>query len=245
MRVATRRAILGAMYVTLFLALVVAGAAQAAPERQLPAAPGRLLSAVPGRLLSAVPGRLLSAAPGLDPVVLEAALARAACARAEGALPADAPPVLAVIDYSLPSTDARLWVFDLEAGALLFHERVAHGQGTGEDLAVAFSNRPNSHQSSLGLFRGGEVYTGQHGTSLRLYGLDPGVNDRAAERAIVVHGAPYVSEDFITRNGRLGRSWGCPAVSTEVAPALVQTLAGGAVLYAWHPSMGAPVACRG
>lgn len=191
--------------------------------------------------------RLRRAAPDLDPVVLQAALDRASCARARGELPAGAPPILAVIDYSLPSTAPRLWVLDLEEPRLLFHERVAHGQGTGEDLAVAFSNRPNSHQSSLGLFVAGEVYTGQHGTSLRLDGKDPGRNDRARERAIVVHGAPYVSEDFIARTGRLGRSWGCPAVAPEVAPALIEALAGGAALYAWHPSLAgeATAACQG
>lgn len=230
---AAGRGILAAMPITALLLSVAAALAGPAAD--------------PAASASTPAERLLRAAPDLDPVVLQAALDRASCARARGELPAQAPPVLAVIDYSLPSTAPRLWVLDLEEPRLLFHERVAHGQGTGEDLAVAFSNRPNSHQSSLGLFVAGEVYTGQHGTSLRLDGKDPGLNDRSRERAIVVHGAPYVSEGFIARTGRLGRSWGCPAVATEVAPALIEALAGGAALYAWHPSLAgeATTACQG
>ena len=177
--------------------------------------------------------RLHRAAPDLNPRALGAALATSRCAASEGELPAEGPPILAVIDYSRPSTEPRLWVFDLEAGTLLFREHVAHGQGSGEDRATRFSNQPNSHQTSLGLFRTAETYQGQHGYSLRLDGLEPGLNDRARARDIVIHGADYVSDDFIARVGRLGRSWGCPAVDEAVSARLIDTIKGGAPVYAW------------
>ena len=101
-----------------------------------------------------------------------------------------------MIDYSRPSTQKRLWVFDLRTRALLYEELVAHGRGSGENVATSFSNDPESHQSSLGLFRTEDTYVGRNGYSLRLRGLDAGFNDHAYERAIVMHGAPYVSDDF-------------------------------------------------
>ena len=117
---------------------------------------------------------------------------------------------LAVIDYSRPSLVPRLWVFDLAAGKLLYEEVVAHGQGSGENLPTRFSNSDGSHQSSLGLFVTADTYTGKNGYSLRMHGLEPGVNDAAMARAIVMHGAPYVDPVQGKRMGRLGRSWGCP-----------------------------------
>ena len=177
----------------------------------------------------------VTAAPTLDPAVLARALDSARCAQAAGALPADGPHVLTVIDFSLPSTAERLWVLDLERGEVLLQTYVAHGQGTGDDRAERFSNIDGSHQSSLGLFRTAERYTGKHGVSLRLDGLDPGLNDQARARAIVVHGADYAAPAFIEQHGRLGRSWGCPAVATELIETLVQTIEGGAPLFAWYP----------
>ena len=118
------------------------------------------------------------------------------------------PTTLTVIDYSRPSTDPRLWVFDVATGRLLFKELVAHGRGTGENMAEHFSDAMDSHQSSLGLFVARDTYVGHNGYSLRLDGLEPGFNARARERAIVMHGAPYVEGDFAARQGRLGRSWG-------------------------------------
>ncbi len=173
--------------------------------------------------------------PGLRDEVLNAAWSTHACARERGTLASAAfPDRIAVIDYTLPSTDRRLWVIDVASGEVLLHEWVAHGQGTGDDLARTFSNVEGSHQSSLGVFRTGETYIGQHGRSLRLDGLEPGVNDRARDRAIVIHGADYVSDDFIARNGRLGRSWGCPAVRNDVVDPLVDAIAGGSLLLAWY-----------
>lgn len=163
--------------------------------------------------------------------VFELALSAAACAERAGAVVA--PATLTVIDYSRPSTSKRLWVFDLARKELLYEELVAHGQGTGDNIATRFSNTPNSHQTSLGLFVTAESYVGQNGYSLRLDGLERGVNDRARERAIVMHGAPYVNEDIIGSMGRLGRSWGCPAVRPAVARQMIDTVKGGSLVFAY------------
>ena len=145
-------------------------------------------------------------------------------------------PVLTVIDYSLPSSERRLWVLDPDRIHVLFHEFVAHGRGsTAEndpDRAVRFGNDPESHRSSLGTFLTGETYTGKHGHSLALIGLDAGVNDRAVERRVVMHPADYVSASFrARRNGRIGRSWGCPALDPAVAPAIIDRIRDGSVVY--------------
>lgn len=172
------------------------------------------------------------AAPELDPKVLDLALTAVGCADAAGY---DGHRVLTVIDYSLPSTSPRLWVFDLERRALLFHELVAHGKNTGENLATDFSNRRGSKQSSLGLFLTAGTYHGKNGYSLKLHGLEEGVNHLALERTIVLHGAWYVSEEFADRQGRLGRSWGCPAVPKDVAKALIDTIKDGTYLFIYYP----------
>jgi hypothetical protein len=182
-----------------------------------------------GRLLE----QLTAAAPGANPEVLTLATRAADCARRQGLL--DGFHHLAVIDYSLPSTRPRLWVFDVERGRLLFEELVAHGRNTGERDATHFSNAEGSRMSSLGLFRTADTYVGSNGYSLRLQGLDAGFNDNALARAIVMHGAPYVSEAVATRLGRIGRSWGCPAVRQEVARTVIDTLKGGALLFAYYP----------
>ena len=144
-------------------------------------------------------------------------------------------PILTVIDYSLPSTEKRLWVIDLAKRQVLFHELVAHGQNSGEVYAVDFSNRPESRQSSLGLFRTDDVYDGRHGESLRLVGLELGINDRAEERRIVMHGAAYVNPRVVQRFGQLGRSWGCPAVDRAVFPHIVRRIKEGTALFAYYP----------
>lgn len=144
-------------------------------------------------------------------------------------------PLLTVIDYSLPSSVRRLWVIDLRRAQVLFHELVAHGRGTGDLLAERFSNASGSHQTSLGLYQTLATYQGEHGHSLRLRGLEPGVNDRAEERAIVMHPAWYVSEDHVRRWGRLGRSQGCPALDPAVHREVIDTIEGGTALFAWYP----------
>jgi len=173
------------------------------------------------------------AAQAPNPDVLRLALKAIECGVASGDL--QAPPTLTLIDYSLPSTTPRLWVFDLRTGKILFNELVAHGRNTGENIATSFSDAMNSHQSSLGLFVTGDTYIGSNGYSLRLDGLEPGFNLHAYDRAIVMHGAPYVSEGFIKKVGRIGRSWGCPAVRPEIAHALIDTLKGGQYVFAYYP----------
>lgn len=165
--------------------------------------------------------------------VLEMALGAASCAVRTG--DAKNPTTLTVIDYSKPSTEKRLWVFDLKSRELIYEELVAHGQGTGANMATQFSNEPDSHRTSLGLFRTDAPYVGKNGYSLRLDGLDKGLNDRARERAIVMHGAPYVSTAFVKSNGRLGRSHGCPAVSAEVARQMIDRVKGGGLVFAYYP----------
>jgi hypothetical protein len=177
--------------------------------------------------------RLAEAAPAANPQVLTLATRAADCARRQGLL--DGFRHLAVIDYSLPSTQPRLWIFDVARGQLLHQELVAHGRNTGERLAERFSNIEGSKMSSLGLFQATETYVGSNGYSLRLRGLDAGFNDNALARAIVMHGAPYVSEAIAERLGRIGRSWGCPAVRPEVARTVIDTLKGGALLFAYYP----------
>lgn len=173
-----------------------------------------------------------SAAPDLDPDVLRLALQAMTCATSQG-MPASAR--LAVIDYSRPSVEPRLWVFDLERRQLLFHELVAHGRNSGDNLTRYFSNENGSLASSLGLFRTQESYDGSNGYSLRMDGLDPGFNDRARERAIVMHGAPYVNTEVGRELGRLGRSWGCPAVRSGIARRMIDSLKGGQFVFSYYP----------
>jgi len=165
--------------------------------------------------------------------VFKMALDAASCAVRTGAV--SAPETLTVIDYSKPSSERRLWVFDLKAKELVYEELVAHGQGSGANMATQFSNEDESHQTSLGLFVTRDTYVGKNGYSLRLDGLDRGVNDRARDRAIVMHGAPYVSEQFVKANGRLGRSWGCPAISAVVAKQMIDRVKGGGLVFAYYP----------
>jgi len=145
-------------------------------------------------------------------------------------------PLLTVIDYSLPSRERRLWVLDLLGHRVLARELVAHGRGTGDDLAERFSNRPGSLQSSLGTFLTGATYIGKHGLSLRLRGLDSGLNDAAEARGIVMHGAEYVNHEIVAKLGRLGRSQGCPALAPPAAARIIRLIRDGAVLFAYYPS---------
>ena len=168
---------------------------------------------------------------GLSPKVLAMALDAMACAKAKGVSGND--ELLTIIDYSLPSTQRRLWVLDLKHGDVLFHELVAHGRGSGDNYATRFSNLNDSHQTSLGLFLTGGTYTGGNGYSMVLKGLDAGVNDLAETRHIVMHGAWYVSNDQIRSQGRLGRSWGCPALSQEMAPRVIDTIKGGTFVFSY------------
>jgi hypothetical protein len=175
--------------------------------------------------------QLTQAAPGIDRAVLGLALEARECAIASGS--ARRAPRLAVIDYSMPSTRPRLWVFDVERARLLHAEHVAHGRGSGDAMATRFSNVEGSLQSSLGLFRTAETYVGGNGYSLRMDGLEPGINDRARDRLVVMHGAPYVDPIQALRQGRLGRSLGCPAVRPQVAQQVIDHLKQGQLLFAY------------
>lgn len=166
--------------------------------------------------------------------LLERALAAYRSLAASGQV---ANPLLTVIDYALPSSQRRLWVLDPRTHAVLAHEFVAHGRGSSDPddpaRAVRFGNQEGSHRTSLGAFLTLDTYFGQHGLALELEGLEPGVNDRARERRIVIHPADYVSEAFRTRSGGwVGRSFGCPALAPEVAGSLIERIRGGSVVYA-------------
>lgn len=166
------------------------------------------------------------------PHVMDLAAQAYRCGRQRGEIER---PMLTVIDYSLPSTEPRLWVIDMRDGMVLYHELVAHGRNSGHFEATRFSNHHGSKQSSLGLFRAEETYRGRHGYSLRMSGLESGVNDNARDRAIVIHGADYVSRSFIARHGRLGRSWGCPALPREVSSQVIDVIKGGSAVFAYYP----------
>ena len=144
---------------------------------------------------------------------------------------ADGKQLLTVIDFDLPSTEKRLWVLDLAKHEILFHTLVAHGHNSGENEATSFSNTDQSNMSSLGFYATGGEYEGKHGHSLRLQGLDEGINTNAAARSIVMHGADYVSEDFIKQNGRLGRSLGCPALPLDQYSQIIDAVNGGTCLF--------------
>jgi len=190
-----------------------------------------LLAAAPAR---GGESRLMRAADeaGLRPQVLRLALEAHARAEQTGETTSS---LLTVIDYTRPSRERRLWVIDLARDSVLERALVAHGRRTGDDRAERFSNRPGSFESSLGTFLTGDSYTGKNGYSLRLRGLDRGLNDNAEARTIVIHGAWYATRDFIARVGRLGRSEGCPALDPAVAHRVIDRIKGGSVVFAYFP----------
>jgi hypothetical protein len=174
---------------------------------------------------------------GLSAPALRMALEAMTCARARGV--AGRSDLLTLIDYSLPSTAPRLWVLDLERGKVLFNELVAHGVGSGDNFATRFSNTYDSRQSSVGLFRTGGTYEGGHGFSLKLEGLDAPLNGLAEVRNIVIHGAWYVSREHAQRYGRLGRSWGCPALPEDSARAVIEAIKGRTFVFVYSADAAA------
>ncbi len=144
-------------------------------------------------------------------------------------------PYLTVIDYSKPSNEKRLWVFDVQTGRTLFDTWVAHGKNSGGLVPTSFSNRPGSLKSSLGVFVTEQPYIGKNGYSLHLKGLEQGINNNAYRRAVVIHGAWYVSANTIHQYGEAGRSWGCPAVSENLAEPLINTIKGNSLVFAYYP----------
>jgi hypothetical protein len=180
-------------------------------------------------------------APNIGPNVIEEAVAAMKCAQSQG-IGVDAQR-LAIIDYTLPSREKRMWVVDLETRKLLFKEPVAHGQKSGFDIPTAFSDREGSHQTSLGLFLTGATYHGGNGYSLRMQGLSKGFNQSAMRRKIVMHGAAYVNPRAAASMGRLGRSWGCPAVRLAIAKPLIDALKDGNFIFAHGPGTAALAEC--
>jgi hypothetical protein len=193
----------------------------------------RFVSATFAALAFVIAPAFAGAAPkpkGLDPTVLELGLRAFERAKIAGIAKRN---VLTIIDYTRPSTQKRLWVLDLDREEVLFHDLVAHGKGSGPNVPTSFSNRNLSYTSSLGVFVTLDTYEGKHGNSLKLRGLESGYNDLAESRSIVVHGADYVSDAFSKKHGRLGRSWGCPAVREEIADELIEAIAGGSIVFAY------------
>ena len=141
---------------------------------------------------------------------------------------------LTVIDFTVHCNEKRLWIFDLNSGEVIYHELVAHGVNSGKEYAYRFSNRHSSNQSSLGFYITGGTYYGRNGLSLKLHGLEPNFNSNAYSRGIVIHGANYVNEAYIRGNERIGRSYGCPAVSTLINANLVHTIKGGSCVFMYH-----------
>lgn len=203
------------------LSLVAAAAAILSLSTVQPAGAGDLAST------------LARQAKGLRPEVLRLALEASHAAAAKGLV--RRTDLLTVIDYSIPSTEPRLFTFDLDAGTLLYRELVAHGVNSGGNVPTQFSNSEGSRQTSLGLFVTSGTYVGSNGYSLRMDGLERGVNDNARERAIVIHGAPYVNGASARKQGRLGRSWGCPAVRPEITRAFIDTIKGGSPVFSYYP----------
>ena len=144
--------------------------------------------------------------------------------------------IISIIDFSLPSSDKRLYVVDLKNYQVLYNTYVAHGKNSGKEMASSFSNSPSSNKSSLGFYKTLGTYIGHHGVSLKLEGLEKGINDNAYERAIVVHGADYVNPAYIPVRGYIGRSQGCPAVMTKEATPIINTIKDGSCLFIYHPN---------
>lgn len=145
--------------------------------------------------------------------------------------------LLTVIDFTLPSYEKRLWVIDLNKKKVIFNNLVAHGRNTGNVMAENFSNVPNSNMSSIGFYTTANTYFGKHGLSLRLNGMEEEFNSTALERAIVMHGADYVSQNFIERYGRLGRSLGCPSLPSTIAKEVIETIAEKTCLFIYSPAL--------
>jgi hypothetical protein len=144
--------------------------------------------------------------------------------------------VISIIDFSLPSNKKRLFVIDMISGKLLFNTFVSHGRGSGKAMATRFSNRPGSYMSSLGFYVTGGTYFGEHGYSLRLQGIEKGINDKALARGIVMHSAAYVDEDYIQQKGYSGRSEGCPAIPEEFQQPVIETIKDGSCLLIYSPN---------
>lgn len=183
--------------------------------------------------LSEIKKMLQGEAITLNPVVVDKVLTSLFCAQRYNVAYNN---VLTVIDYSLPSNQKRLWVFDLREKRLLFHTYVSHGIKTGTLFSTFFSNKNNSRASSIGIYTTGQAYFGREGLSLKLDGLDRGFNDNASNRAVVMHAGWYIDEGFIKKYGRAGRSWGCPGLPSAYATPIIHTIKEGSLFVIYYPS---------
>lgn len=154
--------------------------------------------------------------------------------REEGRLMNDS--IVSIIDFSKPSSEKRLFILDMKNGRVLYNTLVSHGRNSGREYASSFSNKPSSYMSSPGFYITRETYEGKNGYSLKLEGIEPGINDKAYDRGIVVHGAAYVSDAFVEAQGYIGRSQGCPAVPPAMAKPVIDQIRNGSCLFIYHPS---------
>lgn len=168
----------------------------------------------------------------MNPVVISKIMTTLKCAEEQNT---SHNHILTVIDYSLPSNEKRLWVFDLSENRMLYHTHVSHGIASGHLFTEQFSNKYNSKASSIGVYRTDDSYYGRHGLSVRLTGLEPGFNDHASGRSVVIHSAWYMNENFIKKYGRPGRSWGCPAISREMKEPVINAIKNNALLVVYYP----------
>jgi hypothetical protein len=143
--------------------------------------------------------------------------------------------IISIVDFSQPSSSKRLYIIDLKNYKVLFNTWVAHGRNSGREMASSFSNRESSYMSSPGFYITSDTYRGKHGYSLKLEGVEKGINDKAYERAIVMHGAAYVNPSLISSQGYIGRSLGCPAVPEQMATPIINTIKDGTCLFIYHP----------
>lgn len=146
------------------------------------------------------------------------------------------PEILSICDFSQSSCKKRFYIIDLRSGELVLNTFVAHGRNSGGEYARKFSNRPESHQSSLGFYVTRQTYYGEHGLSLNIDGLEKGINDKAEKRRIVIHGSDYIGPDFLRYNKFNGRSYGCPAVPLSERDEVINTIKDGSCLFIYHPT---------
>lgn len=195
----------------------------------------RILSEIPtiNTQLNEIKEMMQTETTNLNPPVINKVITSLKCATEYNV---ERKNILTVIDYSLPSNEKRLWVFDLNQKKLLFNTYVSHGIRSGTLLTNYFSNKNDSKASSIGVYKTDKSYYGREGLSLRLEGLDRNFNDNANSRSIVMHGGWYMDEGFIKRYGRPGRSWGCPAVPLAVYQPLINTIKENSLLVIYYPN---------
>jgi hypothetical protein len=176
--------------------------------------------------------QILRSNSNINSTVLRLSLTAYVRARQRGL---DSKQLLTVIDFSEPSSQKRLWVFDLKRNRTLFNTWVSHGKNSGDISATSFSNQHGSLKSSIGVFVTDQSYVGLDGYSLHISGLEPGINDNAYRRNVVLHGASYVNADIIRKYGRVGRSWGCFAVNKQLSSSLINDIKNNTVVVAYYP----------